>query len=272
MQPAAIDINALKERMRATWMAGDFGVIATFISDAAQDFVGRLKIAPGSRVLDVACGTGNTAIPAARAGANVTGVDIASNLVEQARARAAKEGVSATFEEGDAERLRFGDGSFDVIISMFGAMFAPRPELVAAEFLRVCRPGGLIAMANWTPGGFVGHMFRTLATHVPPPDGIPAPILWGNEATVRERFGKGAAQINFARQMCVSKYPYPPREVVQLFRRYFGPIQVAFSKLDAAGQAALATDLEAMWSKHNLATDGTTTSSGEYLEVKVIRA
>ena len=272
MHSAAMDINALKERMRATWMTGDFGVIATYTADAAKEFVARLGITPGSRVLDVACGTGNTAIPAARAGAIVTGVDIASNLIEQARTRAAKEGVQAKFEEGDAEQLKFADGSFDAIISMFGAMFAPRPELVAAEFLRVCRPGGMIAMANWTPTGFVGQMFRMMATHVPPPPGVPAPVLWGDEATVRERFGKGAAQISFSRQTCNFAYPFPPREVVELFRKYFGPIQVAFSKLDPAGQSALARDLEAMWSKYNSATDGTTISAGEYLEVKAVRA
>src|SRR6266852_7551418 len=177
MQPAPVDINALKNRMRDTWMAGDFGVIAAYTAEAAKDFADRLGIAPGTRVLDVARGTGNTAIPIARAGATVTGVDIASNLLEQARTRAAKEGVKATFEEGDAEQLKFPDGSFDAIVSMFGAMFAPRPERVAAEFLRVCRPGGLIAMANWTPGGFVGESFRTMALHVPPPPDIPAPAL-----------------------------------------------------------------------------------------------
>jgi ubiquinone/menaquinone biosynthesis C-methylase UbiE len=272
MQSAAMDINALKERMRSTWMAGDFGIIATYTAKAATEFVARLNIEPGSRVLDVACGTGNTAIPAARAGAIVTGVDIASNLIEQARTRAAREGVQAKFEESDAEQLNFPDGSFDMIISMFGAMFAPRPELVAAEFLRLCRPGGLIAMANWTPDGFVGQMFRMVATHVPPPNGVPAPVLWGDESTVRERFGKGAAQIAVSRQTCMFNYPFPPKEVVQLFRRYFGPIQTAFSKLDPSGQTALTNDLETMWSKHNLATDGTTISSGEYLEVKAVRA
>lgn len=272
MQPAVMDINAIKERMRATWIAGDFGVIAAYTADAAKNFVARLNVAPGTRVLDVACGTGNTAIPAARAGAIVTGVDIAPNLIEQARARATKEGIQAKFEEGDAEQLKFGDGSFDMIVSMFGAMFAPRPELVAAEFLRVCRPGGLIAMANWTPEGFVGQMFRMLATHVPPPSGIPAPVLWGDETTVRRRFGNGTSNIALSRQSCVFTYPFPPKEVVQLFRQYFGPIQTAFSKLDAAGQTALASDLEAMWTKHNLATDGTTISSGEYLEVKAVRA
>src|SRR5260370_794496 len=269
---SAIDINALKDRLRDTWMAGDFGVIAAYTAEAAKEFVAHLNIAPGARVLDVACGTGNTAIPEARAEAVVTGVDIASNLLEQARARAAKEGVKATFEEGDAEQLKFPDGSFDAIVSMFGAMFAPRPERVAAEFLRVCRPGGLIAMANWTPTGFVGENFRITATHVPPPAGIPAPVLWGDEATVRERFGTGVAKITCSRQMCVFKYPFPPAEVVQLFRQYFGPTRMSFSRLDPSGQSALTSDLESMWTRHNQAKDCTTVVNGEYLEVKAIRA
>lgn len=268
----ATDIYALKERMRDTWMAGDFGVIAAYTAEAAKQFVDRLNIAPGTRVLDVACGTGNTAIPAAKRGAVVTGVDIASNLLEQARARADKEAVKATFVEGDAEQLKFADGSFDAIVTMFGAMFAPRPELVAAEFLRVCRPGGMIAMANWTPTGFVGDNFRVTAAHVPPPAGIPAPVLWGDEATVRERFGKGVAQITCTKQMCRFTYPFPPKEVVQLFRQYFGPTKTAFSKLDEKGQAALTADLEAMWTRHNQAKEGTTVVDGEYLEVKATRA
>src|SRR5215471_13702387 len=152
-------MEQLKEKMRASWMAGDFGQIARYQEKEAAAFVSRLGIPPGARVLDVACGTGNTAIPAARAGARVTGVDIATNLLEQARARAAAEGVDATFQEGDAERLQFPDASFDFVVSVYGAMFAPRPELVAGEFLRVCRPGGKIAMGNWTPAGFVGQMF-----------------------------------------------------------------------------------------------------------------
>lgn len=272
MQPAPMDINALKNRMRDTWMAGDFGVIATYVAQAASDFVARLHIPPGSRVLDVACGTGNSAIPLARSGALVTGVDIAANLIEQARARAAKEGVKATFEEGDAEQLKFADGSFDAVVTMFGAMFAPRPERVVSEFLRVCRPGGLIAMANWTPDGFVGENFRTQAAHVPPPQGIPRPVLWGDESTVRERFGKGVSKLTCSRQMCTFKFPFPPREVVQLFRQYFGPTQVAFSTLDAGKQEALAADLEAVWHKHNQAKDGTTLVQGEYLELQAIRA
>src|SRR5260370_38314821 len=169
---SAIDINALKDRPRDPWMAGVSGVIAAYPAGAEKEFVAHLNIAPGARVLDVACGTGNTAIPEARAEAVVTGVDIASNLLEQARARAAKEGVKTTFEEGDAEQLKFPDGSFDAIVSMFGAIFAPRPERVAAEFLRVCRPGRLIPMANWTPQGVLRENSRVTATHGPPPAGI----------------------------------------------------------------------------------------------------
>jgi SAM-dependent methyltransferase len=271
MGTAAPDISALKSKMREAWMAGDFGVIARYAEAAEEEFVARLKLTFGTRVLDVACGTGNTAIPAAQAGASVIGVDIASNLVAQARERARQAGVVAEFREGDAEQLAFPDASFDVVITVFGAMFAPRPERVASELLRVCRRGGTIAMANWTPSGFVGKMFAMNSKHVPPPPGIPAPSMWGDENVVRQRFGDGAGQIRCTRVMCDFRYPFPPAKVVQLFRDYFGPTQVAFSKLDAKGQAAMAADLERLWSEHNQATDGTTFIPAEYLEVHAIR-
>ena len=271
MQPAPLDISALKTRMRDAWMAGDFGVIARYAETAMEEFVSRLQLRPGTRLLDVACGTGNTLIPAARAGATVTGVDIATNLLEQARARAAKENLKVDIREGDAEQLEFPDASFDVVISTFGAMFAPRPELVAREFLRVAKPGGLIAMANWTPMGFVGKMFRVNAQHVPPPADIPPPSLWGDEEVVRQRLGGGAKQISCTRRICDFTYPFPPAEVLALFRKYFGPTQVAFSKLDEKGQAALTADLDKLWTEHNQATDGTTMIKAEYLEVHAIR-
>ena len=272
MESTAPDIATLKAKMREAWMAGDFGVIARYAQAAEEEFVARLKLKAGRRVLDVACGTGNTAIPAARAGAKVTGVDIAPNLLGQARKRAAEEGVQIDFQEGDAEQLVFPDASFDVIISVFGAMFAPRPERVASELLRVCRPGGMVAMANWTPSSFVGKMFALNARHVPPPPGVPAPVLWGDEKTVRERLGRGAKQINLNRVICDVRYPFAPAQVVQLFRQYFGPTQVAFSRLDANGQAALQTDLEKLWIEHNQASDGTTSVPAEYLEVHAVRA
>jgi ubiquinone/menaquinone biosynthesis C-methylase UbiE len=169
MSSGSSDFAQLKAGMKAAWMAGDFGRIAAYSAKAAEEFVGRTAIARGARVLDVACGTGNTAIPAARAGGMVTGVDIAPNLLEQARQRASTEQLKIEFQEGDAELLPYPDGVFDVVLTMFGAMFAPRPEEVAAELLRVCRAGGLIAMANWAPQGFVGKTFQVTAKMVPPP-------------------------------------------------------------------------------------------------------
>ena len=272
MGTTAPDIRALKAKMREAWMAGDFGVIARYAEASEEEFVVRLKLAPGKRVLDVACGTGNTAIPAARAGAHVVGVDIAPNLLAQARDRAQDAGVVVDFREGDAEQLAFPDASFDLVMSIFGAMFAPRPERVASELLRVCRPGGMIAMGNWTPSGFVGKMFALNAKHVPPPVGIAAPSLWGEENVVRSRFGEGARQITFNRRMCDFQYPFAPAEVVQLFRKFFGPTQVAFSKLDSKQQSALASDLERLWAEHNQAKDGTTSIPAEYLEVHAVRA
>src|SRR5438105_3789758 len=168
MAMAGADLAALKSKLRDAWMAGDFGVNARYAEEEEEQFVTRLQLAAGTKVLDVACGTGNTAIPAALAGAKVVGVDIASNLLVQARERARKAGVKIDFQEGDAEQLSFPDSCFDIVISVFGAMFAPRPDKVASEFLRVCRPGGRIAMANWTPAGFVGKMSALNAKHFPP--------------------------------------------------------------------------------------------------------
>ena len=187
MQTATPDFAQLKSGMKAAWMAGDFGQIAGFVSDEEEGFVARLNLKPGTRLLDVACGTGNSALPAARVGAKVTGVDIATNLLEQARKRAAAEQLEIHFEEGDAEELPFADHSFDAVVSIFGAMFAPRPERVAAEFLRVCKPGGTIAMANWTSQGFVAKTNQLVAKMVPPPPGVSPPNLWGDESTVSQR-------------------------------------------------------------------------------------
>lgn len=253
------------------WMAGDFGQIAKQLETVAQEFIDRLQLKPGDRVLDVACGSGNLSIPAARAGAIVTGVDIAPNLLEQGRARAAAEGLKIRFDEGDAESLAYDDAAFDVVMSMFGAMFAPRPELVASELARVCRPGGRIAMANWTPEGHIGQMFKTTGKHVPPPTNMPSPIKWGDEETVRERLGEGIADLKLTKRMARLELPFTPAEVVEHFRTYYGPTQRAFDALDGNGQAALRSDLERLWSENNQATDDTTLVEGEYLEVLATR-
>ena len=266
------EMESLKTRLKAMWMTGDFGQIAKIIEMGAEKFVARLGLTPGVRLLDVACGSGNVAIPAARARAIVTGVDIAPNLLEQARARATSEGLTIQFDEGDAESLPYDAAAFDTVASMFGAMFAPRPEVVAAELVRVCRPGGRIAMANWTPEGFVGQMFKRTGKHVPPPPTMPSPLKWGDEETVRERLRDGIADLQLTRKMCDFEFPFGPSEVVETFRRYYGPTQRAFASLDTDAQAALRTDLERLWAEHNQATDGTTRVEGEYLEVVAIRS
>ena len=185
----------LKQRLRASWIAGDFGQIAKLNAHEAEGFIRRINLKPGMKVLDVACGTGNQSIPAARTGAQVIGLDIAPNLLEQARQRAQAENLKVEFVEGDAEKLPYPAGQFDVVLSMFGAMFAPRPEVVASELKRVCRAGGLIAMGNWTPEGFVGQMFEITARHVPPPPGMQPPSLWGVEKVVAERLATGAEKL-----------------------------------------------------------------------------
>jgi SAM-dependent methyltransferase len=270
--PVAPEMAALKARLKAMWMAGDYGHFARYLEPGAMEFFAGLGIVPGERVLDVACGAGQLALPAARAGAEVTGVDIASNLVAQAQARAQAEGLSIRFEEADAEELPYDDASFDLVFSLIGAMFAPQPERVAAELVRVCRPGGRIVMGNWTPDGFVGKMFKMHAAHVPPPPGMPPPVLWGREEPVRERLADGVAELRVARRSYPLKFPFPPADVVEFFRTFYGPSNRAFAALDPAGQDALRRDLEALWSTHNAARDGGTAVEADYLEVSAIRA
>ena len=266
------EMEALKSKLRATWIAGDFGVIARSIEEGGREFVERLDLRPGMKVLDVACGTGNLALPAARLGADVTGVDIAPNLIEQSIANAEREGLKAKFDVGDAEAMPYADGEFDIVMTMFGAMFAPRPDVTSSELKRVCKSGGLIAMANWTPEAFTGVMFKTAAKLVPPPPGMSPPLQWGMEDLVRERFAEGIADLEMRRVPIMFHFDMPPADVVEHFRMYFGPTQKAFESLDADGQAALRTDLENLWKEHNQATDGTTQVESEYLEVRATKA
>lgn len=267
------NLPQMKEAMRATWMAGDFGKIAKATVEAAEAFIHRLPIEPGTPVLDVACGTGNTAIPLARRGAIVTGVDIAPNLIAQARERAAAEQLSIAFDEGDAEQLPYADASFDTITTMFGAMFAPRPELVASEFARVLKPGGMLAMANWNPESFAAAVFKTTARHVPPPPGLAPPVLWGDANVVRERLSPHFSEIRTEIIPLKFDYPMSPAEVLAMFRQYFGPTQAAFARLDPQGQQALATDLESLWVSANKAPDPAhrTLIDNEYMQVIAVR-
>jgi SAM-dependent methyltransferase len=265
------EMETLKTKLKATWVSGDFGKIAESFTVGAAEFVERLNLKPGMRVLDVACGNGNQSIPAALTGAEVTGVDIAPNLIEQARNRAANADLKIKFDEGDAENLPYGDAEFDVVMTMFGAMFAPRPELVSAELIRVCRPGGVIAMGNWTPTGFVGQMFKIVGSHVSPPPNMPSPLLWGDETKVQFRLGEGVSQINFEPRLISFTFPLSVPETVEYWREFYGPTHKAFAALDAEGQTALRRDLEKLWAENNLATDRTTEIKAEYLEVTAVR-
>jgi SAM-dependent methyltransferase len=264
------EIDELKTRLKTTWMTGDYDLFSRFMEKDAEQFFRRLGVTPGTRLLDVGCGAGQLALIAARAGAQVTGCDIATNWLEKARARAAAEGLDVTFQEGDAESLPFKDGQFDIVVSLIGAMFAPRPDLVAAELTRVCRPGGMIAMANWTPAGFIGHMFKVISAHIAP-SGMPAPVLWGDEATVRDRLREGIADLKFAIHAYHFDYPFPPDAVVEFFRINYGPMSRAFSSLDTHGQEKLRSELVSLWSAHNKASDNTTRVDAEYLEVIATR-
>lgn len=260
------ELATLKAKLKVTWMSGDFDKIAEIIAAGGAEFIERLQLQPRTRVLDVACGTGNLAIPAARAGALVTGVDIAPNLLVTARARAQAAGLRIQFDEGDVEALPYADAAFDEVVTMFGAMFAPQPPLVTVELARVCRPGGRVAMANWTPTGFIGQMFKVTSQHVPPPS-MPSPLWWGDEVTVRERLSGDFTNLQCTRRELVMAFPMTPPEAVEYFRTWYGPTLRAFAALDEKGQAALRHDLAHLWTAHNSATDGTTSIRAEYLEV-----
>ncbi|HZD32938.1 MAG TPA: class I SAM-dependent methyltransferase, partial [Candidatus Angelobacter sp.] len=211
--------------MKAVWMAGDFGKIAPFVQGEADAFVSRLELKPGMKVLDVGCGTGSQAIPAARMGAKVTGIDIAPNLLAQAAARAHVERVKIELREVDVEDLPFEDGAFDVVLSMFAAMFAPRPKVAASQMKRVCRRGGLIAMANWTPGSFVAEQTKIMARYVAPPPGSEWPMLWGDEAVVRERFGADV-ELAMTKRTVTFDIPLGLTQTEAHFRQHLGPSQV----------------------------------------------
>lgn len=266
------EMQALKARLKATWVAGDYALFAKPLLPGALEFLQRLELTAGTKMLDVGCGAGQIALPAARQGVQVTGVDLAANQIAAARAAAAQAGLKIRFEEGDAEALDFEDGSFDVVVSLIGAMFAPQPERVAAELIRVCRPGGRIVMANWTPEGFVGQLFKTMGRHVPPSPLMPSPLLWGKDEVVRERLHGGVADLRITKRMYPIEYAFAPAEVVEFYRCYYGPTNRAFAVLEPDAQAALRQDLERLWSEHNLASDGGTRYLAEYIEVQALRA
>ena len=260
--------DPLTARARAVWTAGDFLPIARSFAPGAEEFIARLELQPGESVLDVACGTGNLAIPAARAGARVSGIDIAPNLIAQARVEARAARCIVAFDIGDAEALPYDDAQFDTTVTMFGAMFAYRPSRAATELLRVTRPCGRVAMANWTPDGFVGKMLRAHAAVVPPPLGVPSPLEWGVEEVVRDRFAGGLTSLTCTRRTLELRFPMPPAAVTEVFATSYGPTAATLRATDPAGASRLRDELTRLFHQHNVAPGGTTTVVGEYLEVQ----
>jgi SAM-dependent methyltransferase len=269
MQPQ-VDFTAVKSRQHATWSSGDYAVIGTTLAITGELLCEAVDLRPDQRVLDVAAGNGNATLAAARRWANVTSTDYVAALLERARERAAAERLSITWQEGDAERLPFTDASFDVVLSTFGVMFTPNQEQAAHELLRVCRRGGKIGLANWTPEGFIGNVFRTIGKYVPPPAGVKSPALWGTEERLRELFGNGISELTIKRRTFVFRY----RSVehwLEVFRTYYGPVLKAFATLDAAGQAGLAGDLTELLQRFNPGGTDTLAVPSEYLEVVATR-
>jgi SAM-dependent methyltransferase len=267
-----IDLGAVKQIQQRVWSEGDFSVVAAMVVMAAEDLAESLEIIPGERVLDVACGSGNGAIAAARrAWGNATGADFVPALLERGRERAHAERLEIEFVEADAENLPFEDASFDVVMSIFGAMFAPDQPRAAAELLRVCRPGGRIGMANWVPDSFVGEMFRTTTKHAPLPPGLDPPVLWGTEERLRELFGDGVSSLSVSRRTLRQRFRSSDHWF-EIFRTYFGPTKVAFERVGPEGEAALEADLRDLLERSNDAGDRALVLPTDYLEVVATRA
>jgi ubiquinone/menaquinone biosynthesis C-methylase UbiE len=266
------DFAAVTQAQQQTWSKGDFAMVANIVYNASESLAEDLDIVPDERVLDVACGSGNGAIAAARrTWGGTVGADYVPALLERARERAAAERLEIEFVEADAQDLPFGDASFDVAMSIFGAMFAPDQEKAAAELLRVVRPGGRIGMANWTPEGSVGKMFMAIAKHAPPPPGVPSPLLWGTEDHLRELFGDGIAELRTERRL--SRQPFRSADhYIEFFRTYFGPTQMAYERVGADGEQALTDDLRAFLEAENTAGDRAMVLEAEYLQVTATRA
>jgi ubiquinone/menaquinone biosynthesis C-methylase UbiE len=264
-------LGAIKARQQQMWASGDFSLVASRIASAAERMVEAADLEAGWRVLDVATGSGNAAIAAARCGCEVVGVDYVPALLEHGRIRAAAEGLEVEFVEGDAEALPFPSASFDAVLSIYGAMFAPDAERTAEELLRVTRPGGRIAMGNWTPDGFIGAMLQTVGRHVAPAAGLLPPTQWGTEARLRELFGAGIVRLMIRRREFIFRFR-SANEFVDFFRRHYGPTLKAFEAVGPAGAAALHGDLAALAARWNRNGGAPLAIPGAYLEVVADRA
>ncbi|MDO9562116.1 MAG: class I SAM-dependent methyltransferase [Bradyrhizobium sp.] len=269
-QPGPIDLAALKTRQQGAWSSGDYAVVGTTLQIVGEELCEALDIRAGQKVLDVAAGNGNATLAAARRWCDVVSSDYVPSLLERGRLRAAADGLSIDFREADAEALPFADGSFDVVVSTFGVMFTPDQDRAAAEMLRVCRSGGKIGLANWTPEGFIGQLFKTLGKYLPPPAGARSPALWGTRPRITEMFGPSALVINAVPRNFMFRYR-SPEHFLEIFRNYYGPMLKAFAALDTANQSGLREDLLALIGRMNRAEDGTMIVPSEYLEIVITR-
>jgi ubiquinone/menaquinone biosynthesis C-methylase UbiE len=265
-----IDLDAVKQRQQQLWAAGDFSMIATQATLVGELLCEAVDFRPAQRVLDVGTGSGNTALAAARRGADVVAIDFVPALLERGRERAAAERLTIAFQEGDAEKIPFPDTSFDAVLSTFGAMFAPNQEKTARELVRVCCPGGKIGITNWTPEGFAGQLFRTIAKFVSPPPGLKPPTLWGTEDGLRSLLGDHVNSLQIARRYHMFRHR-SPESWQEYHRRFFGPTMKAFEALDPKNQEALEAEIIAIIRQRNRSGDGTMVVPGEYLEVVAIR-
>ena len=269
--PVAIpNFAAIKQRQQATWASGDYAIVGTTLQIVGETLAEAADVRAGERVLDVAAGNGNATLAAARRFAHVTSTDYVPALLFKGRERARAEGLAVKFQEADVEALPFDDGSFDVVLSTFGAMFAPDQERTAHEMMRVLRPGGRLAMANWTPGGFIGRLFKAIGAHVPPPAGIKPPALWGTDARLAELFGTKAAQLRCEKRYFNFRY-LSAAHWVNVFREVYGPTHKAFAALDAPGAAALERDITGLLDAMNVAGPDSLVVPSEYLEIVVTK-
>jgi ubiquinone/menaquinone biosynthesis C-methylase UbiE len=268
--PVQPDLAAVKARQQGAWSAGDYAVVGTTLQIVGEELCEALDLRPGSKVLDVAAGNGNVTLAAARRWCEVTSTDYVPALLERARERAEAERLSIDFREADAEDLPFADASFDVVVSTFGVMFTVDQDKAAAELLRTCKGGGKIGLANWTPDGFIGRLFKTLGKHLPPPAGVKSPALWGTRARLDEMFGAQAARITAEPRMFAFRY-HSPQHWLDVFKAFYGPMFKAFAALDAKGQAALTHDLLALAGEFNRAGSGAMVVRSEYLEVVITK-
>ena len=259
------DLSLVKARQQQTWASGDYSAVASRIVLVSELLAEAADLHAGWRVLDVACGNGNATLAAARSGTTAIGVDYVPALLESARERAVTEGLDAEFRDGDAETLPFGDNEFDAVLSVFGAMFSPDHGRTAAEMLRVTRPGGRIALASWTPDGFVGQMFRVVSRYVAPPAGVASPLLWGTAEHLTQLFGKEIATAHSTERLYTFRFS-SAKEYVAFFRRWYGPTLKAFQALDGADRSRLAADLAALARDHDVHRTGDVAIQSTYLE------